>query len=58
MFHNLQKHLITFLKRVVYIKRVDLLAESAGLKAYELWKIFKASKDYSKKSLYMIVGIA
>jgi hypothetical protein len=34
MFHNLQKHLITFLKRMVYLKRVDLMSQPAGLKAY------------------------
>ncbi len=34
MFHNLQKHLITFLKRIVYLKRVDLMNHPGGLKAY------------------------
>ncbi len=57
-FHNLQKHLITLLKRIVHLKRVDLPNSSQGLQAYELWKIFLEGKGCSKKSLYIIVGLA
>lgn len=35
---------------------MDLIRNPGGLRAYDLWRIFKASKDFSKKSLYMIFG--
>ncbi len=57
IFHNVQKHLITFLKKIS-IRRIDLVNKPSGLRAYELWRIFKASKDYTKKGLYMIFGVA
>lgn len=30
----------------------------SGLRAYELWRIFKVSKDYTKKGLYMVFGVS
>lgn len=33
IFHNVQKHLITFLKKI-HIRRVDLVNRSSGLRAY------------------------
>lgn len=58
IFHNFQKHVITLLKRIAIVKRVELLNEPSGLKAYQLWKIFKISKDFTKKTLYMVFGVA
>ena len=58
IFHNLQKHLVAFLKRAVVLKRVDLIRQPEGLNAYELWKIFRDGKSCTKKSLYIIVGLA
>lgn len=58
IFHNLQKHLISFLKRSLNLKRVDLLNHPEGLNAYELWKMFRDGKGCTKKSLYIIVGLS
>ena len=57
IFHNIQKNLITFLKKV-HIRRIDLVNKPSGLRAYDLWKIFLADRVYTKKSLYMIFGVA
>ena len=58
MFHNFQKHIITLLKRIINIRRIELLNCFSGLRAYQLWKLFKISKEYTKKTLYMIFGVA
>ena len=37
---------------------MDLINKPSGLRAYELWKIFISDRVYTKKSLYMIFGVA
>ena len=37
---------------------MDLVNRPGGLRAYDLWRIFKASKDFTKKCLYMIFGVS
>ena len=57
IFHNIHKNLITFMKKI-QIRKIDLSCQDGGLRAYDLWKIFKECKAYTKKSLYMIFGVA
>ena len=57
MFHNFQKHIITLLKKIVYIRRADISHKLAGARALELWKIFREGRDFSKKSLYLVFGV-
>jgi hypothetical protein len=42
----------------IQIRKIDLSCQVGGLRAYDLWRIFKECKDYTKKCLYMIFGVA
>lgn len=57
-FHNFQKHLLTLLKKVICIKKSELVQLPFGNRAYDLWRIFLSLKSSSKKNLYIIFGIA
>lgn len=58
ILHNFQKHLITLLKKIAFIQRTDVVNQRAGVRAYDLWRLFKQQKDFSKKSLYLAFGVA